>query len=502
MQRTHGGALSAAPFRESARVVAVHQDQSIVCTRMLLEITTTCHPATDLGYLLEKHPDRVQHYDLAGGRATLFYREASPARCTAVLLLDIDPVGLIRGRGHSPADVPLQHYVNDRPYVASSFMSVALGTVFRSALAGKSRYRPALAATPIPLVARIPVLAARGGEKLLQSLFEPLGYTLSTERLPLDPAFPAWGPSPYFTVALCGTTTVRELLQHLYVLMPVLDDDKHYWVGDEEVEKLMRHAGEWLDTHPAREIITSRYLKHQRSLACMALKRLVDDEQDEAEAEATPDHGSQRERLLESRINLNLQRLDTVSRVVADLGATTCIDLGCGEGRLLGHLLHLKQLTRVAGMDVSMRSLAIARERLKLEQLPARQQERISLFQGSLIYRDQRLSGYDVATVIEVIEHLDAGRLATFERVMFEFAHPRAIVLTTPNVEYNARFPNLPAGQLRHADHRFEWTRAEFQSWADRQAQRFGYSVAFDGIGEVDAALGAPTQLAVFKQVQ
>jgi 3' terminal RNA ribose 2'-O-methyltransferase Hen1 len=469
---------------------------------MLLEISTTFPPATDLGFLLEKHPARVHEYDLAGGKATVFYREANEARCTVALLLDIDPIGLSRGKG-AGGESPLQPYVNDRPYVASSFLSVALGTAFRSALAGKCRHKPELAATPMPLEAALPVLPCRGGEDLLRSLFEPLGYSVEAGRLPLDPTMPDWGPSSYYSVRLRADKTVRELLQHLYVLIPVLDDEKHYWVGDAEVEKLVRHAGEWLGSHPKRDVIARRYFKHRRSLARDALARLVvedDDPADDSPEDGAPRAAASREQALEQKISLNQRRIERVTQLVQQLGGTSLVDLGCGEAKVLASLFKLKTLTRLVGMDVSMRSLEIAAERLNLDRLPPLQRKRIELLHGSLIYRDQRLSGFDVATVIEVVEHLDAARLAAFERVLFEFTRPSAIVLTTPNREYNVRFSSLPAGQLRHADHRFEWTRAEFQDWARRQARRFGYDVEFEDIGDVDELLGAPTQVGVFSR--
>jgi 3' terminal RNA ribose 2'-O-methyltransferase Hen1 len=470
---------------------------------MLLEISTTHTPATDLGYLLEKHPARVHEFELAGGKAVVYYREASPERCTAALVLDIDPIGLVRGKGGGGSEAPLQQYVNDRPYVASSFLSVALGNAFRSALAGKCRHKPELAVTPIPLEVCIPALPCRGGEAFLKSLFEPMGYQLDVSRLPLDTTMPEWGKSSYFSVTLRAQKTLRELLQHLYVLIPVLDDEKHYWVGDAEVEKLVRHAGEWLGTHPAREVIARRYLKHKRSLARDALSRLTVEEEEAGDgAELLPRAGQSREQVLEEKISLNQQRIDRVTEIVQRLGATTLVDLGCGEGKVLACLFKLKQLTRLIGMDVSMRSLEVASERLNLDRLPPRQRERIDLIHGSLIYRDKRLGGFDVATVIEVVEHLDSARLAAFERVLFEFAKPASIVLTTPNREFNVRFSSLPPGQFRHADHRFEWTRSEFQAWAARQAERFGYEVAFEGIGEVDEVHGAPTQVGIFTRAE
>jgi 3' terminal RNA ribose 2'-O-methyltransferase Hen1 len=458
---------------------------------MLLTIRTTRVPATDLGFLLHKHPDRVQTFELPFGAAHVFYPEAAETACTAALLLDVDPVGLVRGSGAT-----LDQYVNDRPYVASSFLAVALSRVFGTALSGRCERLPEVAAASLPLEARLATLPCRGGEGLLRRLFEPLGYQVDAVSHPLDPAFPAWGDSRYFTVTLRAAVRLSELLAHLYVLIPVLDDDKHYWVGDPEVEKLVRHGEGWLGAHPERETIARRYLRHKRGLAREALARLA------AADEETPEDATRvrdaEEAALEHPLRLHDRRLERVAEVLHASGATRVLDLGCGDGKLLKRLLADRQFTAIVGMDVDSRSLAIARERLNLDRMPAKQRERIQLVHGSLLYRDRRLAGYDAAAVVEVVEHLDPPRLAAFERAVFEFAAPGLVALTTPNREYNVRWPSLPAGRFRHRDHRFEWTREEFQRWAEGIAGRFGYSVRFQPVGEEDPEVGAPSQMGIF----
>jgi 3' terminal RNA ribose 2'-O-methyltransferase Hen1 len=473
---------------------------------VLLTVTTTNRPATDLGYLLQKNPARVQRFSLSFGAAHVFYPEATPERCTAALLLDVDPVGLVRNRrGPAGEGALLAQYVNDRPYVASSFLSVAIGQVYHSALAGRSTDRPELAESTIPLKATIPVLPCRGGEKVLRSLFEALGYEVSATQLELDPHFPEWGQSSYFSLVLTGSCRLRELLEHLYVLIPVLDNDKHYWVGDDEVDKLPRHGQDWLPGHPERERIVLRYLKHQKSLARVALDRLLeaDDTAPEPEDTGIGDvvPATSREATLENVVSLAERRMADVIEAVRGLGARSVVDLGCGEGKLLGRLLREKQLERITGLDVSLRALDIAEDRLNLDRLPSGVREKLTLMHGALTYRDGRLTGYDVATVIEVVEHLDSSRLAAFERTLFEFARPKAVVMTTPNIEYNVRFETLAAGELRHPDHRFEWTRSEFVGWAETQSQRFGYRVRFAPVGDLDSEVGAPTQMAVFELI-
>lgn len=463
---------------------------------MLLAISTTHQPASDLGYLLHKHPDRFQSFELSFGKAHVFYPEVGEARTTATLLLDVDPVGMVRGKRRDQSFL-LGHYVNDRPYVASSFMSVAISQVFASAMAGRCKDRPELVTMPIPLSARIEVLPVRAGEGFLHRMFEPLGYTVEATRHTLDQQFPEWGESPYYSLTIHGTKTLSELLTHLYVLIPVFDNDKHYFVGEDELEKLLEKGEGWLASHPEKEQITRRYLKHRSSLYREALARLVEDEE-EIEPPEDGNPRDQREESLEKPLSLNDQRHGVVLAALKASGARTVLDLGCSEGKFLRQLLDDRQFDRIVGLDVSVQALQRAVQRLGYDRLPPKQKDRIELIHGSLIYRDQRLAGFDAAAVIEVIEHLDPPRLSAFERVLFEFARPKTVVLTTPNREYNSMWETLPAGQFRHPDHRFEWTRAEFRDWTQGVAGKHGYSVRFLPVGPEDAAVGSPTQMGVF----
>ena len=461
---------------------------------MLLTITTTHTPATDLGYLLHKHPDRFQSFNLNFGNAYVYYPEANEDRCTAALLLDIDSVGLVRRNpGQSVANISLAEYVNDRPYVASSFLSVAIAKVFSSALSGKCKDRPELVDTPIPLSVRLSILPCKGGNKFLHRLFEPLGYNVISERHQLDEKYPQWGESRYYTITLENTCKLSNFLSHLYVLIPVLDDEKHYWVDEAEIEKLIRYGQNWLSEHPDHEIIVGRYLKHQDRLTRQALTQLGDiSEEEDSETFIT------NEEQVEQKIGLNEQRITKVVEILKESEAKRVIDLGCGEGKLLRKLLSEKQFTEIVGLDVAHQTLKIAHERLHIDRMPDKQKERINLIHGSLIYRDKRLEGYDGAAIVEVIEHLDPSRLRAFERCIFEFASPKTIVLTTPNFEYNRKFENLSGGKFRHRDHRFEWTRDEFKTWSYGICSEYKYIVEFHNIGDIDETLGSPTQMAVF----
>ena len=457
---------------------------------MLLTLTTTHSPATDLGYLLHKHPARFQSLDLSVGKAHVFYPKATEAETTVALLLDINPIDLVRGRQH---EASLEQYVNDRPYVSSSYMSVALVKAFGTALNGTCTKRPELVEQPLPLTARITsVPAPHGGEAMLHRFFDPLGYTLQVTRHALDEEFPDWGASRYYTLELHHTLSLHALLSHLYVLLPALGQDLHYYVGQNEIQKLLDKGQGWLEEHPAREEITRRYLKNLRALTNQALERLSEDEAAEegGDAGAAP---IEKER----RKTLHQQRLDAVLEQLKASGASSVIDLGCGEGKLLRMLLKHRQFTRIVGTDVSYSELRKAMERLRYDE-STKLQERVELWQGALTYRDRRMEGFDAAAIVEVIEHLDENRLQAFERVVFGAARPGTVVLTTPNAEYNVLYETLEAGTMRHSDHRFEWTRAEFKQWAERVAQEFNYGVSLSPIGPEDEKVGAPSQMAVF----
>ncbi|RST06792.1 3' terminal RNA ribose 2'-O-methyltransferase Hen1 [Streptomyces sp. WAC05374] len=479
---------------------------------MFLTISTTGtpeRPATDLGFLLHKHPDKAQAFSTSHGTAHVFYPEASPERCTAALLLEVDPVALVRrsrgkGRGGAP-DSALAQYVNDRPYAASSLLAVAMGTVFRSALRGVCAARPGLADRPLPLRIEIPALPARGGADLVRALFGPLGWTsVDAEPVALDERFPGWGDSRYVRLVLEGELRLADALRHLYVLLPVLDDAKHYWVTTDEVDKLLRAGEGWLADHPEHKLITSRYLSRRWGLTRQAMERLelvrlaeADDLDVEDVDNAVDDTTDTEDR----PVPLAEQRREAILRALHAAGAGTVLDLGCGQGQLVQALLQDVRFTRVVGVDVSVRALTVAARRLRLERMGERQAARVKLIQGSLAYTDKRLQGYDAAVLSEVVEHLDLPRLPALEYAVFGSARPATVIVTTPNVEYNVRWETLPAGHVRHGDHRFEWTREEFRDWARGVGERHGYGVEFVPVGPDDPEVGPPTQMAVFARV-
>ncbi|MEM9197978.1 MAG: 3' terminal RNA ribose 2'-O-methyltransferase Hen1 [Pseudomonadota bacterium] len=448
------------------------------------------YSARDLGFLLHKNPAHLHERETTAGKVSIFYTVAEQARCTAVLYLDIDPIGLVRGKSPQSEGL-LDQYVNDRPYVANSFLSVALGRSFGQSMSGKSKEKQALADQTLPFEARIVPVAIAGGVDLAKRVFEPLGYAVSAAVL--DDA----GPRGVYDLRIAADIKLSDLLNHLYVLVPVLDNAKHWWIDADEVEKLLEKGDGWLPNHPAKELIARRALKHRPTLVYRALERLAEGAED---AESADDDAAQPEETLEKPIRLHELRLESVAATLKSAHAARVLDLGCGEGRLMERLIKERGIIEIVGVDASARILDRAARRLRLAQASEAKRDRVKLQLGSLTYGDRRWQGFDAATLVEVIEHIDASRLSALELSLFGDAKPRLVIVTTPNREYNALFEDMPENALRHPDHRFEWTRAEFEAWAGRVAETYGYALHVSAIGPVDDSYGAPSQMAVFRQ--
>lgn len=439
-------------------------------------------PATDLGFLLHKHPDRVQRFATTQGEATVFYPVAAADRCRVVL--HVDGSGA-RVDTHTDVD----RYVNTIPYAASTRLVVAMGKVFGDAIAGRCPSRAELVDHAWDMTVSIPAVPVRA-ELRPEDVFGPLGWSVTARAEPLMPA--DWGDSDFATLTLSGRFTVRDSLRHIAVALPALAGDKHYFVDDDEVDKLLRLGDGWLAEHPRRDAIVRGYLKHLGGLTTEALSRLGSDRVAPESAEDETRAVEADRRSPDTRRTLADERIATVAEIIRGTQARSVLDVGCGEGRLLAALSADSTVTRLAGVDVSTDELRTAAGRLE-------RRRGIELWQSSLLYTDERCRGFDVVVLMEVIEHIDPGRLPVAVDSVFDTMQPGAVIVTTPNAEYNPVY-GLDNG-FRHPDHRFEFTRDEFESWCGRVAADYSYEVTLSGIGQVVDGVGTPTQSAVFRRI-
>lgn len=461
---------------------------------MLIAITVTGKDAKSLSYILGKHPDHVFIREFSAGNMTVSFPEYSDERATAALLIQVDTIGMVRGewKGVSAS------YIDPRPYVSSSLTSVALKEAYRSSFTTKSK-EPAVAAMmerELPISVEFSSLWCKIGEEGIRTLFEPLGYSVACRELPFASDWLEGERSALFNATLTGKQTIAALLNHLYVLLPVIGKGKHYFVEEAEVAKLLQHGAGWLENHPAKERIVSRYLVHRRSLIEEALEQLAGEESDD------PAEENARESEFERPIRLQEERLQTAMAVLKTLDPPPLRigDLGCGTGDFMRIIMDERMPAEVVGMDVSSRSIQIAEKKLRIATRPEWQRPKVSLLHGSLVYTDLRLKELDTLVLLEVIEHVDPPKLPIIEHNIFEYLKPCHVMISTPNKEYNPLFPNMEKDRFRHDDHRFEWTREEFRRWTSAIIEKYPYTVEIYPVGKQDEQAGPPTQMAVFRR--
>jgi 3' terminal RNA ribose 2'-O-methyltransferase Hen1 len=463
-----------------------------------LSIATTRQSATDLGFLLYKHPDRVFRSDASRNSkmsAVGFYPEAADERCEFCLIVEVDPVERVRGASWGAG---IAQYVEPLPFLASSYMSQALSLCLRSAMNGivtsknasEEKRLQAAAVEKWPL--EITVSPLRTSPALISRMFEPLGWDVSLHSVPLDipgmTSEEARRCTDLHTLTIRGEATLQDALTHLYVLLPALDPARHYFYGEDEVQKLLDKSQNWLEQHPARELIVGRYLSKSRELRETALQQIAGDEDETAEDEtATSEPGTAHD-----------ERHLKIIEIIRNAGDVSVVDLGCGEGKLLSRLAKLPGKLQITGVEPAMRDLEKAQRNLSRN--PGKQVDpRIKLKHGSILYADEQLKGFDIAILSEVIEHIDPDRLDHAERCVFGFMQPRKVVVTTPNASFNAMF-DLEEGQFRHRDHRFEWTESEARTWSDRICRDYGYSCELGGAGGYDPECGHLSHFIVFEK--
>lgn len=464
---------------------------------MILIISAVGKDCQKLSYLLQKSPFVVGEFDVGASFKTyVFFPEYSEERTTCAVMFDMNSIELVKSlKAHDRhATYSLFDYINDRPYVSSSFTCSIISDVFRSALNGKCREYPDLPNQEFDLSARFYV-SMKTKDDLIKELFEPLGYELSysTERPPVDSMYEQFGESPYYDVTISRRETVKDLLSHLYILIPILDKMRHYGPSSDEVKKIMKIGDSWLKDHPSKKKIVGRYFGKKKELATSVLDRLEDQIKDEQRIDENSDDEK------ETRTPLAGQRRKAIIRTLREHNVKTVLDLGCSTGKLSFELIDTPGIVKVTGADISARAIekAVLEKRIH-KKMTEDQKSRLDFVIASAIYRDLRFSAFDAIVLQEVIEHFDSWKLRVAEDVVFKYSGPRVVVVTTPNIEYNVLFENLENGKLRHRDHKFEFTRGQFKEWANRICKQFGYTVSFEDIGEFVENIGTQTQMAVF----
>lgn len=466
---------------------------------MLFTLTCTGPHAPRLPELFNRNPQELHTVTLSAGRVHLFFPELTSERVTAAFLLDLEPAGVERRpRGGMHAPKLVADILHDRAYISSATLISALGPLLEPILEPCGKTARAGCQQSLPLEAHLhAVTCRRGGVALLQRLFVPLGFELHAE--PLVPMAQQGGGSYVWQLVLKRECPLQVFLRHLYLLTAVMDDDAPEWEREDEAERLLTLGETWLSDHPEQAWILERGRSIRRRLLHPGLEPLLS-----MAGERPVDRLRALEPGLEARLeaglNLVSRRLQAVVRVLEQQRISRVGDLGCGEGRLLKELLARPQFKRIVGLDVAVECLERASRRLRLDQLPEAQADRVQLLHGSVLYYDKRLEGLEALTLLEVLEHIDPEKLPLVEEVLFEGLRPPLVIVTTPNQSFNGRLEGLLAGQLRHSDHRFEWTREQARRWAEGVSYRHSYRFQLEELGERDLEVGAPTVMVIFQR--
>jgi 3'' terminal RNA ribose 2''-O-methyltransferase Hen1 len=454
---------------------------------MLLTITYKGKDTQDLGYMLFKNPNRPQSVKLTTGSAYVYYPKVSDEETTIALLLDINSLDLAKGeKGKDVQPQSLFDYVNDRPYVASSFLATAMNKVFGTAISGRGDEYQELVDSKLNLSATIHMFPCPVDKERINKVFEPLGYEVNYETFLLDNKFPEWGDSKYVNLTVSGNVVLRDLLKQIILLIPVFDKFKHYDVSNQdELNKLLKLGDGWLSDHPEKDFIVNRYLQFKKGLVNKAQEHLKSDVD---EIEESIDKA-----VTEKEESLNTTRFNSVINELIKIEAKSVLDIGCSNGKLLEAIRDKMPNIKLAGIDVHLKAVSIADKMANKKDL-----DKIDFFQSSILYKDKRFKGYDAVTAIEVMEHIDEFKLYLFEKVLFGYINPRVAILTTPNKDYNENYDNINNKGLRHFDHRFEFTKREFESWVTKICSKYGYIYFFKSIGKADEKDQQPTLMVTF----
>ncbi|EGW40788.1 3' terminal RNA ribose 2'-O-methyltransferase Hen1 [Desulfosporosinus sp. OT] len=459
---------------------------------MQLAIKATGEGAKMLSFLLSKNPQNLYDRMEKGHRIRLTYTVFSDSEVEAVIFVTPDPVELVK---NSPDTYEITQYINDREFVVSSIFCSYIRSALGTALNGRpkdeyldwAKHAFLLTIGFGPVATDLPDVA-------IKQLFEPLGYRIEIERGQAAYNFQLKERSSARFINLQGTLTVQNALKHLFVLIPVLDNYRHYFIDEREIEKLERYGEGWLADHPLKDLIIKRTLRFRE------LIDQVGENFDQADTNADTNNEALTPELeLKSQpvVRLNELRYQRVVKIVENLPAReSIVDFGAGEGKLSARLGFIPGVQEILAVEPTEKEQLRA---LKRFSEASRKDDFISpiLIWGSLFYYDEQLRAKDVMILNEVIEHIDESRLPRVMDTILGSYKPQVLLITTPNVEYNTVY-QMDDQAVRHKDHRFEWTRSEFSEWTHTLARNYSYDVQLDGIGEEVEGYGHPSQIAIF----
>ncbi|PYF06198.1 3' terminal RNA ribose 2'-O-methyltransferase Hen1 [Ureibacillus chungkukjangi] len=443
---------------------------------MQLTIRGTGQDIQVISYLLAKNPNNLYERRVSGHLVRMFFSQFSEEEVEVTFFVTPDPIELSRNNSKV---YDITSYINDREFVVSSIFCTFLRTALGTALNGKpvEEYEPWVN-HPFPLEFSFGPVASQLTDQDIQSLFQPLGYAVEITYGEADYNMDFKSKSSARFITLKGSTTLQMGLRQLFVLIPVLDNYKHYYIDEQEVEKIVRYGEGWLDKHPKREFILRQALRFKEVYG------QFENQHTKKENESSP------------KLRLNDLRYDKIVGKVNQLKRKeTVVDLGSGEGKLSEKLGFIDGVKEILAVEPSESATLKALKRFEKAAQDKNFVKPRQIF-GSLFYYDERLKGKDVLILCEVIEHIDEYRLPKIIQTILQDYRPRTLIITTPNQEYNEVYGM--GGDYRHPDHRFEWTREEFQTWCKTQNENHEYNIAFDGIGEEHELHGYPTQMCLF----
>ncbi|MCK1992095.1 3' terminal RNA ribose 2'-O-methyltransferase Hen1 [Peribacillus muralis] len=445
---------------------------------MQLTINASGNNVKAISYLLSKNPNNLYERKHKGHVVRLFYSTFTETEMEATIFVTPDPIELVKNTANS---YDITHYINDREFAVSSIFCSLIRSALGTALNGQPKEEHAEWVNhPFSFQFDFGPVVSTLSDNQLRELFEPIGYEVSITRPDIQYSFDMKDRSSTRTVSLKGLKTLQEGLRHLFVLIPVIDNYKHYYIDEKEIDKLERYGEGWLDDHPMRDFI------YRQSLRFKEVYSIVENKKPEMKKDDK-----------ESKVRLNDLRYEKIFDTVSQMHPSSVVDFGSGEGKLSVRLGFIEGVKEILAVEPSQSATLKALGRFD----KVKDKEKFVIpkpLWGSLFYYDEELKNKDVIILCEVIEHIDEHRLPKVMDTILQDYQPRALILTTPNREYNEVYDMEDA--LRHNDHRFEWTRAEFQQWCTARNHDDSYDLRFEGIGEEHVTQGCPTQMCVFER--